>query len=328
MNIMITGGAGYIGQHVAIAMAEAGHSVRILDNNRHSLRIMHNRFEGQFPFSYEFYSICDSASGLSNIMNAHDIECVIHLAAKADARKAEIQADEYYRTNVSGTLNVVRAAKSAGVNRLIFASTCAVYGDSPPSRPSAVNMPPRPEGVYARTKVMGEQIIRDILGGDDAGCRYAILRFFNVAGADPDLRTGPTIGDEHLVSRAVRTAMCGGILPIYGASYGGHDGTCVRDYVHVADVATAHLAAIDRMDNQIRGNKFVANVGSGTSYSVLGVVQVVNDIVAPLRSEMKPAQSGDTSRLVAEINQGFDWRPGRSDLAVIVQDTHNWYKKS
>lgn len=320
MRILVTGGAGYIGCQVVLRLCEQGHRVTTFDN----LSSGHRELlpGGTFRLG-DIRDAADFAAALSQ----SGAEAVFHLAALSDVRESMRDADKYHDHNVAGTRNVVEGCIAAGVRRLVFSSSAAVYGlagAAPVSEASAL----QPISPYGETKLRAEQILADAAA---TGLNYVALRFFNVAGADPGGRCGESAAEAwHLITLACRAAL--GLRPgltINGADYPTADGTCVRDYVHVDDVARAHLKALDYLAGG--GPAQCLNVGYGRGASVRQIVDLARKVSeCDFPVDIGPPLAGDPPYLVAatdEIRRVLGWSPRHDDLEAIVRSALAWEKK-
>ena len=320
--ILITGGAGYIGSHVAWAAIDAGREVVILDNLSSGLRAC-------APAAARFHEGDIGAPGvLEAVFARHDIAAVMHFAGSIVVPESVADPLGYYRNNTLNSHRLISQALASGVRRFIFSSTAAVYA---PTRNPRVEEddPTGPLSPYGWSKLMTEQMLADAAAAHDL--RYCALRYFNVAGADPEGRTGQcTPNATHLIKVAAQTAL--GLrreLTIFGEDYDTADGTCVRDYIHVSDLATAHLAALSYLE--AGGGSEVINIGYGRGASVrevLAAVERVSGQALPIR--LGPRRPGDAPALVAEnakLKALLHWRPAHADLDAIVAAALTWEAK-
>lgn len=321
-SILVTGGAGYIGSHVVLELQKAGRHPIVLDD-------LSTGFREAVPDGVPFYegSILDAAP-LGDILKRHAVGAVIHLAASASVPESVAEPVKYYRNNTVGTLQLAEAALGAGINHFIFSSSAAVYGEleSSPVREDALKQPINP---YGHSKLMAEQVLNDISVAEPR-FRPVSLRYFNVAGADPGRRAGERGTGLHLISVAVETAV--GARPemnVYGDDYPTRDGTAERDYVHVTDIATAHVAALRYLEGG--GAPVALNVGRGRGFTVLEVLQALEaEIGRKLPVRMAPRRPGDPAVLVSDasrIGEVFGWRPEHSELPEIIRTALAWEEK-
>ncbi len=266
MTILVTGGGGYIGSHMVHALADAGEPVVVIDN-------LSTGFRQALPAAVPLH-VADIGDGtaVAEIIRAHGVTSIIHFAASVVVPDSVRDPLGYYRNNTANARTLLEAAVTNGVPHFIFSSTAAVYGN-PLQIPVSEDAPANPMSPYGSSKLMVEQMLRDVAVAHPL--RYVALRYFNVAGADPDGRTGQsTVGATHLIKVAVETAV--GRRPyieVYGCDYPTPDGTCVRDYIHVTDLVSAHMAALEHLRAGGGSNTF--NCGYGHGYSVLEVIEAV-----------------------------------------------------
>lgn len=321
MRALVTGGAGYIGSHIVHGLADAGHEVTALDD----LRAGHRRAVGEA----ELVTLdLGDERGLEALLQARRFDAVVHCAGSIWVGQSVREPARYYRNNAANAFALFDGCARAGVLALVLSSTAAVYGE-PELQPIAEDVPLRPINPYGASKMMAERALADI--GRATGMATAALRYFNVAGADPALRTGEATPDNsHLVKVACEAAI--GRRPgmrINGDDYPTPDGTCIRDYVHVDDLARAHLDALGHLLDD--GAPFVANVGYGHGFSVREVLHAVRKITGrPFPIEIGPRRPGDPPELVADpsrIRALLGWRPRHDDLEAIVATAWAWEQR-
>ena len=321
MRILVTGGAGYIGSHVVKALGEEGHELLIYDNlsTGHEWAVLSGRLlRGDLA----------DRTAIREALRDFRPEAVMHFAASIQVEESVREPLAYYRNNVVHTLNLLEAIRQTGTTRFLYSSTAAVYG-IPETIPVDERAPLRPINPYGASKVMVEQVLADLAAASDF--RYCALRYFNVAGADPEGRIGQAYRDAtHLITRALKTVKGESPkLSIYGTDYPTSDGTCVRDYIHVDDLASAHLSALDRLMRT--GETEIMNCGYGHGYSVREVVDVarkVTGVAFPV--EETGRRAGDPPALVADsrrIRELTGWKPLHDDLEFIIQTAWEWEKK-
>ena len=312
-RVLVTGGAGYIGSHTAKLLSGSGIEPVVYDD----LTTGHAEAVRWGPLVHG--DILDTAS-LTRSLFEYRPDAVIHFAASAYVGKSVEQPAKYYRNNVAGTLSLLQACQAAEVDQVIFSSSCATYG-VPNTLPIKEATPQLPINPYGRTKLIGEQLLRDFAAA--YGIRYVALRYFNACGADPDGELGEWHDPEtHLIPRALLAA-AGKLshLPIYGDDYDTPDGTCVRDYVHVTDLAQAHVLAFDHL--MAGGQSLAVNLGTGSGASVREVMNAVGRITGrPVPIELHPRRVGDPPALYADselARKVLGFSPRYSDLDTIVR---------
>ena len=318
-TILVTGGAGYIGTQVALELADHGHRVVILDDLSHGrLLPVHERFR-------VVVGDVRDRELLADVLEACRVRAVVHMAASISVPESVRDPLGYYDNNVTGTLRLLEACTAAGVEALVFSSTAAVYGEVR-TGPVHEEMPVAPANPYGASKAMAERTILDARAA--GGPRYGILRYFNVAGADPRGRCGPTASDaHHLIRVACRTAL--GLQPslaVFGTDWPTRDGTGVRDYIHVADLAALHRLLLEHL--LAGGEDVLVNCGYGRGFSVREVVAAVERVAGrPLPVVTAPRRPGDVAELVAatdRLRRRFSWRPRWDDLETIVRHALAW----
>jgi UDP-glucose-4-epimerase GalE len=317
-RVLVTGGAGYIGSHAVRALVEAGHAVAVLDN----LSAGHR---AAVPAGVPLVT-CDmhDTGRVIEALTEHRIEAVMHFAAWLDVGESVAKPLEYYGNNVTGTLSVLDAMRRTGVGQFIFSSTCATYGE-PIRVPMDESLEPRPINAYGETKLAIERALPHIERAH--GIRFVALRYFNAAGAHPDGSIGEDHAPEiHLIPRAIIAAAGGPALKVFGEDYPTPDGTCLRDYIHVCDLADAHVLALAALSQGAASA--VYNVGTGTPHSVREVIDTVSRVVGqPVQWEAAARRPGDPSALYAasdRIQQALGWRPRYPQLEAIVRDAWHW----
>jgi UDP-glucose 4-epimerase len=322
MTILVTGGAGYIGSHMVHALHDAGERVVVLDN-------LSTGFKWAVANGVPLVTgeTGDEALVVRIIVD-HEVDAIIHFAASIVVPDSVSDPLGYYRNNTVNSRALIACAVKGGVKAFIFSSTAAVYGN-PAKVPIAEDDPVAPMSPYGSSKLMTEIMLRDAGAAHRLG--YLILRYFNVAGADPALRTGQcTKGATHLIKVAVETAL--GKRPkmdVFGTDYPTPDGTCVRDYIHVADLVRAHSDALGYLRGG--GAPVTLNCGYGHGFSVLEVIEAVKRAAGiDFRVERAGPRPGDPARIVAQsdrIRQMLGWRPRYDDLATIVAHALAWERK-
>ena len=320
MAVLVTGGAGYIGSHMVWALIDAGEAVVVLDR-------LSTGFRWAVSPEARFYEgdIADTAL-LSTIFSENKIDAIIHFAGSIIVPESVADPLSYYENNTVKSRALIAAAVAAKVPHFVFSSTAAVYGTPDGTEPVLESAALRPESPYGSSKLMTEIMLRDTAAAHDF--TYTALRYFNVAGADPRGRTGQsTAGATHLIKVASEAALGKrGGMDVYGTDYPTPDGTCVRDYIHVSDLANAHLKALQRM--RAGGGSIVANCGYGRGFSVLEVleqVKAVSGVDFPVRFAGR--RPGDAVLIVANPSvamKELGWTPEHDNLSFIVRTALDW----
>ncbi len=318
MRILVTGGAGYIGSHTCKALAATGHLPIVYDNLVHG----HRQFVRWGPF--EEGDISD-AQKLDTVMAYYKPEAVMHFAAYAYVGESVIDPGKYYRNNVAGTLTVLEAMCSHKIKKMVFSSTCATFG-TPEQVPIEEDAPQRPINPYGASKLMIERMLADFHAAHGLG--FVSLRYFNAAGADPDGEIGESHDPEtHLIPLVLQAALGQqASIKIFGDDYPTVDGTCVRDYVHVTDLAEAHVRALTYLADNGPGVAF--NLGTGRGYSVREVIETAKAVTGRVIPEViAPRRSGDPPELVASpgrVRHILGWEPRHSTLEEIISTAWGW----
>ncbi len=315
--MLVTGGAGYVGAHCCKALASAGHRPVVVD----TLENGHRDFVRWGPL--EVGDVCDPAF-LDTLFCRYRIAAVMHFAAYISVAESTENPGRYFDNNLGGTRSLLGAMHRGGVNRLIFSGTAAAYG-VPDEVPIPIDAELRPINPYGESKVAAEQAIRD--SAEQDGLRYAIFRYFNACGADPEGEIGEWHEPEtHLIPLALDAALSGRALNVFGDDYPTEDGTCVRDYIHVTDLAEAHVAALQRLLDG--GPSMTLNLGTGRGHSVREVIAAVEQISGhKVARNMSPRRAGDPPVLVADpaaAHEQLGWVPRLSNLRTIVQTAWAW----
>ncbi len=322
MAVLVTGGAGYIGSHMVLALLDAGESVVVLDNLTTGFRSA----VGQ-PATFVLGDFGDEAL-VERLLAEHEITAIAHFAAKIIVPESVADPLGYYLNNTAKARSLIAAAVKGGVKHFIFSSTAAVYGDASGGAVGE-DAPLTPVSPYGRSKLMVEWMLADTAAAHDL--RYVILRYFNVAGADPAGRAGQSTRDAtHLIKVAVQAALgrrAG--LSIFGTDYDTPDGTCLRDYIQVSDLAQAHLDALGYL--RAGGESLTCNCGYSRGYSVRQVADVVRDASGvDFPVTFAPRRPGDPAAIVADnsrIKAVLGWQPRHDDLPSIVTQALNWERR-
>ncbi len=322
MTILVTGGAGYIGSHMALELADAGEPVVVLDN-------LSTGFAWAVAAGTPLV-VGDSGDQalVARLIRQHRIDAIIHFAASVVVPESVSDPLRYYRNNTVNTRALIECAVNNGVRHFIFSSTAAVYGD-PAQIPVPETAPLQPVSPYGWSKLMSEIMLRD--AGHAHGLRYTILRYFNVAGADPRCRAGQSSKDAtHLIKVAIETALgARDKLDIFGADYPTPDGTCLRDYIHVSDLVRAHSEALRHLRSGAPSQ--ILNCGYGHGFSVREVIETVKRVSGvEFHVEIAPPRPGDPARIVADATQAraaLGWQPRYDDLPTIVAHALAWERE-
>jgi UDP-glucose 4-epimerase len=322
MTVLVTGGAGYIGSHMVHALAEAGESVVVIDN-------LSTGFSAFLPEGVPLF-IGDAAdeSLVEGVIAAHGVESIVHFAGSVVVPDSMRDPLAYYRNNTMTTRSLLNAAVKCGVSRFIFSSTAAVYGN-PDQVPVPEHAPTRPLSPYGSSKLMTEIMLHDVASAH--GMNYVVLRYFNVAGADPQARIGlATVGATHLFKIAVEAATGQRAkIDVFGTDYPTPDGSCIRDFIHVSDLAQAHRAALSYLRGG--GTSVTLNCGYGRGYSVLETIEAVRRVSGRnFAVQYAPRRPGDIMTMIADtgrIRTTLDWTPQYNDLETIAAHALAWEEK-
>jgi UDP-glucose-4-epimerase GalE len=320
-RILIAGGAGYIGSHAAKAVRMAGLEPVVLDD-------LTSGHEHAVRWGPLVKADIRNPEAVRAAIRQYQPEAVMQFAARIEVGEGEKNPAHFYDNNVAGTLNLVNVMLEEGVKNLVFSSTCAIYGD-PEKLPLTEDLPKRPVSVYGRTKLMCEQMLEDISKAH--GLNFAALRYFNAAGADPDGEIGEQHDPEsHLIPNALKAAVgLGGPMKLFGNDYPTPDGTCIRDFVHVTDLAEAHILAARRLVNG-SGN-LQLNLGSGQRTTVLEVLQSVERATGrSVPVVMQPRRPGDAIALYSDttnVVRELGWVPKLSDIDTVVSTAWAFHRR-
>ncbi|MDX9767331.1 MAG: UDP-glucose 4-epimerase GalE [Ectothiorhodospiraceae bacterium] len=320
-TVLVTGGAGYIGSHACKALAAAGYLPVAFD----SLEYGHEWAVQWGPFEHGHL---EDRERLREVMQRHAPQAVMHFAAYAYVGESVTDPARYYRNNVAGTLTLLEAMREHDIRRIVFSSTCATYGN-PLTPLLAEDHPQNPINPYGRSKLMIEQILADFAAA--YGLRYAALRYFNAAGADPEARIGEDHDPEtHLIPLAIAAALGGTPLRVFGNDYPTPDGTAIRDYIHVDDLADAHVAALGRLE--AKDECLALNLGTGRGHSVREVIDAVEKVSGQKVPHTDAARrAGDPPQLVADATLAKDmlhWQARYTSLEDIVATAWRWHGRS
>ena len=321
--VLVTGGAGYIGSHAVLALADGGWPVAVIDN-------LSTGFRFAVPDGVPLYEgdIEDGAL-LARIFKEQNIGAIMHFAGSIIVPESVENPLKYYHNNTAKSRALIEAAVIAGVPHFIFSSTAATYG-VPEVSPVTEDSPQVPINPYGWSKLMTERMLGDVAAAHDIN--FCALRYFNVAGADPQGRSGQsTDGATHLIKVAVEAALGKrDKVAVFGTDYDTPDGTGVRDYIHVTDLAAAHVLALQALEEQ-PGRSLKMNCGYGRGFSVLEVLDAVDRVTNhKLAREMQPRRAGDPGSLISDpsrIQATLPWQPQHADLDIIISHALQWERK-
>ncbi|GAA0644263.1 UDP-glucose 4-epimerase GalE [Brevundimonas lenta] len=320
--ILVTGGAGYIGSHACKALSLAGYLPVTLDD----LSTGNEAFVRWGPLVLG--DIHDVERVRATLVE-HDVAAVMHFAASSIVGESATNPLLYFHNNLGGTLALLEGMRQAGCDNLVFSSTCAVYGDAPGGRPMSEDTPRNPVNTYGRAKLMCEEVIAEV--ASKQSLNPVMLRYFNACGADPDGEIGEFRQTEtHLIPRAMM-AIQGHIddFQVFGEDFDTPDGTAIRDYIHVSDLARAHVQALERLIGGAKGRQ-AFNLGTGDGYSVREVLQTISEVSGhSLPAPAGARRPGDPPRLVADphhARQELGFAPAHSDLQTIVSTAWSWHR--
>jgi len=338
MRILVTGGAGYIGSHMCKRLLAGGHGVVVLDNldrgNLGAARAVESAAPGRAVFVEG--DIADRPL-VERTLREHRVDAVMHFAALAYVRESALEPLRYHRNNVCGVIALLEACDGAGIDRFVFSSTCATYGEPAPERmPIREDCPQRPINPYGWSKLHGERVLMDYQAQREASGRpfaFAALRYFNVAGADREGLLGEDHDPEtHLIPIAIQAALGRREgLTVFGTDLPTPDGSCVRDYIHVEDLVDAHALALATLDPaEAARRRLVYNLGNGRGYSVLEIIDAVRRVTgADFPVERGPRNPADPPTLLADasaIERDLGWRAQITDLDEIVRSAWAWMR--
>ena len=319
-NILVTGGAGYIGSHIVEQLVKNNETVVILDNLVTGYKkLINNKAE------FIKADIKDK-SKVIKVIKDYNITSIIHLAAYLNVSEAEKNKKKYYQNNIIGTKNILEACKNSKVKNIIFSSSCSVYGNVKGS--VSENIRPNPQGYYGYTKFKGEELVKKL--SLKLKINYGILRYFNVAGASPSGKIGEIERSHgHLIKNlAIQSFKKKPKIKIFGNDYKTKDGTCVRDYVHIYDLADIHIKGINYLKKNQKS--FILNCGYGKGYSVKQIVQLFKKIKRNTEIQYHKRRPGDVAQVYAntkKFKKILDWKPKYNNINLIIKSAINWEKK-
>lgn len=320
MNILVTGGAGYIGSHTVRALIHAGFTPIVVDNFSRGHR-------NAIPSDVKVIELDIANPKIINVLRDNNIKGIMHFAAHSQVGESMINPSIYYENNVVGSYRLIESARQAGVQHFVFSSTAAVYGE-PEVVPIVETSKLQPTNVYGRTKLMIEDMLHDY--SSIYGSTYVALRYFNAAGADESGEIGEDHSPEtHLIPLVLEAAL--GKRPhitVFGTDYDTIDGTCIRDYIHVTDLASAHVLAMNYLVGG--GESRVFNLGSGNGFSVKDIIDTAKNVTGiNIPVEYGERRKGDPSTLIASsdcIKDILGWNPKHSELSQIISDAWRWHR--
>jgi len=323
MNVLVAGGAGYIGSHTVKRLKESGHNPIIYDNGVRG----HREVAGILQVPAVFADLNDRPV-LTQALRQHKIDCVMHFAAFAYVGESVEKPLMYYQNNVGTTISVLQTMQDAGVNRFVFSSTCAVYGD-PERVPITEDMRKAPVSPYGRSKLMVEQMLADQIVASK-NFSFSALRYFNASGCALDGSIGEDHDPEtHLIPVAIQVAL--GLRPsikLFGTDYPTPDGTNIRDYIHVEDLADAHILSMEKLTP---GQQMFVNLGTGRGFSNREIIRTVEKVSGkPVKLEEAPRRPGDAVALYADptrAKQMLGWEAKYKDPETIVRSAWNWHSR-
>ena len=319
-NILVTGGAGYIGSHIVEQLIKNKQSVIILDNLVTGYERLVNK-KAKF-----IKADIKNKSKITKIIKDYNINSIIHLAAYLNVSEAEKKKRKYYTNNITGTKNLLEACKNSNVKNIIFSSSCSVYGNVKGS--VSENRKPNPQGYYGYTKFKGEELLKKL--SLKYNLRYGILRYFNVAGASNSGKIGEIeTSHGHLIKNlAIKSLEKKPKVKIFGNDYQTKDGTCVRDYIHVSDLADIHIKGLNYLNNNKKS--FILNCGYGKGYSVQQIVNIFKKIKKGVGIQYQKRRPGDIAQVYAnakKFKKILRWKPKYNNIKLIIKSAIRWEKK-
>lgn len=319
MRLLVTGGAGYIGSVVAAELLRAGHDVVVYDN------LSHGNLQAVPQGARLVQGEVADAHAVTTVLREHSIEAVLHFAALIEAGESMVYPERFFRNNTANALTLLECMLQQDIKRFVFSSTAAVYGN-PENIPIREDDPLRPTNAYGESKLMVERMIDWF--HRIHGLRYSSLRYFNAAGAAG--QNGEAHHPEtHLIPLVLQVALGQRkSISIYGSDYPTHDGTCVRDYIHILDLAHAHVLALDGLG---QGSQLIYNLGNGRGFSVREVIEVARRVTGhAIPAEAAERRAGDPAVLVAsseKISRELGWKPKHPDLEAIIGSAWEWHRE-
>ena len=321
MNVLVTGGAGYIGSHAVKRLVEAGHHVTVVDN-------LYRGHRQAVPPNVAFEPLdLRETQALIRVLQQHRIDCVMHFAALAYVGESVTQPLKYYDNNTAGTLSLLQAMDDAGVTRLVFSSTCATYGE-PQSMPIVETMPQQPINPYGWSKLFVERMLFDYAAANPEFA-FAALRYFNVAGSARDGSIGEDHEPEtHLIPVLLNVALGKkDKVTVFGTDYDTPDGTCIRDYIHVEDLVDAHAVVMEALQP---GDQRTYNLGIGQGKTVMQVIEAARRVTGhDIPAELGDRRPGDPPQLYAnadKIRRELEWQATITDLETMVESAWRWFQ--
>jgi len=319
-RILVTGGAGYIGSHIVEQLVKNNKKVFIIDNLVTGYKKLINK-KAKF-----IKSDIKDKSKIIKIIKDYNISSIIHLAAYLNVSEAEKNKKKYYQNNIIGTKNILEASKNSNVKSIIFSSSCSIYGNVKGS--VSENKKPNPQGYYALTKFKGEELVKKF--ALKYRYKFGILRYFNVAGASQSGKIGEIEKSHgHLIKNlAIQFLNKKPLVKIFGDDYKTRDGTCVRDYIHVSDLADIHIKGLNYLNNNKKS--FILNCGYGKGYSVKQIVNIFKKMKKGVEIQYKKRRSGDIAQVYAntmKFRKTLRWKPKYNDIKLIIKSAINWEKK-
>ena len=322
MKLLVAGGAGYVGSVVTAQLLRAGHTVVVFDS-------LHRGHRAALPANLEFVA-CDLSdrTAIESLMQKHRFDAVLHFAALIEAGESMQAPERYFRNNSANTLNLLEAMLAHGVKRFVFSSTAALYGN-PERVPIEEDSPLRPTNAYGESKLLVEQMLAWL--HRIHGLRYASLRYFNAAGAAGELGEDHR-PESHLIPLVLRVALGKrDKISVFGTDYPTPDGTCVRDYIHVADLASAHLLALEALGDARGDQPLIYNLGNGRGFSVREVIAAARRVTGHAIPHVDaPRRPGDPAVLVAsseKIRRELGWQPQHRELEAIIASAWEWKRR-